>query len=445
MSRFSTSDKRAVLGIVAHHLLRVRSIVEMRQEAPLAIFAPPDSPLLEVADVPCPVKSLDMSVEEFDVAVESVIRRGITLGGILAIRDGNVYAAAAACQARGIPSAPVRTLTHVRVKSAFRKWLDENATALGCRAIPWRLIPEDMSYLEFCDEMQSLCDEIRDSVHTARPAIILKPDAGSCSQLIGRIDSVAAAELERAWRIVQRGRTFRNRRFLAECAVDGREIAVDTVSAGNLKETFFTGYLPRDPGTFYTAGAVVPAYPALTSGEEAALRQIAVGVHSALELSPAVTHMELIIPEDGGRPVIVELNPRLGGGMLQEMHRLVSGVQLYRIAARFALGKTDVADLLGNDADEQSTAEQVLIRFRRPGIGRMAVGEGAPELVHAFERFRYLQPIGKRLKGGTSDDDLLAWCLLGALRGEFPTKEEAYRSLIDRAKSLMFGWLPDVQ
>lgn len=444
MTQLQERGNNRVLGVIAHHLLRVRAVVEMREEARVAVFAPPDSPLLEVADVPCPVRSLDLTVEEFDRAVEEVVtRRGVDLGGILSIRDGNVYGAASACHNRGMPSLALAVLDHVRTKSAFRAWLDQHGNSIGCRVIPWQPVPKDMTYDVFCAEMCALHRTIVGGASAGRAQLILKPDAGSCSQLIVRIDSVAPADLERAWQVVQRGRGFRNGHFLAEEAVVGREVAVDTISTPTLQQTFLTGYLPLDPGTFYTVGAVVPAFPQLSPSEDQSARTVVERVHSVLGLEPAVTHTEVILPADGSKPVIVELNPRMGGGVLQEMHRLVSGVQMNRIAARLALGSTDIADLLGGGSGNSSVAKQVLIRFRRPGGGRMTVGSGAPCLRHPFERFRFLQPISADLKGGLSDDDLLAWCLIGAVPEEFGTPQESFDSLLSRANDLMFGWLPE--
>ncbi|MER5748093.1 ATP-grasp domain-containing protein [Streptomyces sp. NPDC002225] len=98
------------------------------------------------------------------------------------------------------------------------------------------------------------------------------------------------------------------------------------------------------PPSFVETGHDVPA--ALPGAQEIALRETAVRAVRALGLGWGAAHVELRLTGPGAAAVI-EVNPRLAGGMIPELVRRACGIDLVRAQVLAALGTAPELDRTG--------------------------------------------------------------------------------------------------
>lgn len=123
---------------------------------------------------------------------------------------------------------------------------------------------------------------------------------------------------------------------LLEEYLDGPEYSVDCAVWGGVAHPVVVAEkILGTPPYFEEIGHVVPAR---TSPELDEAVQAVVRAHRIAGLDELVTHTEVRLTEYG--PRIIEINVRLGGGLIPHLGRLATGVDLAAAAADIAVGRT---------------------------------------------------------------------------------------------------------
>jgi S-sulfo-L-cysteine synthase (3-phospho-L-serine-dependent) len=275
-----------------------------------------------------------------DTGDPAAIRRALAeltaQAGIVGVTSSSEYYVAAAAELAaelGLPHPNAAAITACRDKGVQRRLLAEHGLAgpaFGTATDP--------------DQAAELAAEL------GLP-VVLKPVSGSgsvgvrlCSQpaeVVEAAHAVLAADLAGAGIPAQSA-------VLLERYVDGPEFSVETFGTAVVG---VTGKHVGAPPYFVETGHDFPAplpEEARTELADTALRALA-----ALELGWGPAHVELRLTAEG--PVVIEVNPRLAGGMIPDLIRLATGIDL--IAAT-------VANVAGQAAVlTPSRAEAAAIRF----------------------------------------------------------------------------------
>ncbi|MEU2236495.1 ATP-grasp domain-containing protein [Streptomyces vietnamensis] len=264
-----------------------------------------DTQVLDSAD---PVAVLDRCAE--------LSAGGAGLAGIASSSEYFVAAAARVAAKLGLPAADGDALTRCRDKERQRE-------ALAAGGVP---VPA-FSAASTTEEAVRAAEEIGHPV-------VLKPVSGSGS--IGVRLCRDAAET-RAWaaRLLDRGTDERGNpvsaRLLVEAAVQGPEFSVETFD--DTVVTVVAKHTGHEP-YFVETGHDIPA--PIPAADTEALGAVALRALSALGLGWGAAHTELRLTDSG--PVIIEVNPRLAGGMIPVAVRAALGTDLVDAVVARAAG-----------------------------------------------------------------------------------------------------------
>jgi S-sulfo-L-cysteine synthase (3-phospho-L-serine-dependent) len=233
--------------------------------------------------------------------------------GVTTLSDMTLVTAAEVAQARGLPCPGPEAARLCRDKHAFR----ERLRAEGLAAPDFRLVTDADDLARFWRG--------RD-----RPAV-LKPIDNGGSAGVFRVEN--AAEAVARWETV---RSFSARRLgIVEELVEGPELSVEAaVRDGDLHVAAIVEKETAGDAVFIEREHLVPARLPPAAREQL-VDATRAAVH-ALALGDCVVHAELKLRDDG--PVLVELAPRPAGGLIPEVVRLATGVDLYAVQAALALG-----------------------------------------------------------------------------------------------------------
>ncbi|MFJ4775255.1 ATP-grasp domain-containing protein [Streptomyces sp. NPDC088762] len=194
--------------------------------------------------------------------------------------------------------------------------------------------------------------------------VVLKPVSGSGS---AGVRLCADREQARAWadRLLAEGSAT----VLVEAAVHGPEFSVETFDGAVV--AVVAKHVGPEP-YFVETGHDVPApVPAATA---ALLGATAVRAVSALGLGYGAVHTELRLGPDG--PVVIEVNPRLAGGMIPVAVRAATGVDLVDAVIARAAGQPP--------AEPGPAAGHAAVRFVQVGAeGRVTAVAGLADAAAA--------------------------------------------------------------
>nr|AGS49340.1 cysteine synthase [uncultured bacterium esnapd2] len=220
----------------------------------------------------------------------------------------------------GLPAERPEVIDGCRNKAALRHRLDQ----AGLPQPLWVLVDNVWEVAAAVDKVGLPC--------------VVKPVDESGSTGVVRCDTTEqaldAVEAVLAVRTNVRGMP-RARGALIESYVDGLEYSVEMFAVDGDHElvALVRKSVTGEPN-FVESRHIVPA-----SVPEEAARRVAAVVRDALRaagLTRGASHTEVKITESG--PVIIEINPRLAGGMIPELIRLASGVDLLEQQVRQACG-----------------------------------------------------------------------------------------------------------
>ncbi|MFJ9698302.1 ATP-grasp domain-containing protein [Streptomyces fradiae] len=239
--------------------------------------------------------------------------------GVLCYTEALVEPAAAIVDSLGLPGMSREAVSVCRDKGRTRRRLAE----AGVGQPRFAAVPS--------------LDEAARAAEAIGYPVVLKPRglAGS----LGVVHVPGPADLARAYREATApsypGVPTYDAPVLVEEYADGPEISVDGLLAdGVYRPLVLARKRVAMPPYFEEEGHLVDAAdPLLTSPE---LLAFLTDVHRALGATGSLTHTELRLTAKG--PRLIEVNARLGGGLIPLLGRLAGGVDPGRAGARAALG-----------------------------------------------------------------------------------------------------------
>ncbi|MFJ8794027.1 ATP-grasp domain-containing protein [Streptomyces sp. NPDC102462] len=286
---------------------------------------------------------LDTSDLEAVVAACRRLAEGAGLAGVISSSEYFVADAARTAARLGLPAADGDAIARCRAKDLQR-------AALAAHGVPvpaWTAVRDVAAAVE--------------AAETIGHPVVLKPVSGSGSLGVRLCRDRAETE-EWARRLLDRATDERGNavpgRILVEAAVDGPEFSVETFDGDVVTVVAKrTGPAPH----FVETGHDVPA--PVDPGTTAELGDTALAALKALGLGWGAAHTEIRRSADG--PVIIEVNPRLAGGMIPVAVRAATGTDLVDAVIARAAGQ-DTAPPAASGA----AAGHAAVRFV------MATGEG---------------------------------------------------------------------
>ncbi|OJF14451.1 ATP-grasp domain-containing protein [Couchioplanes caeruleus] len=261
-------------------------------------------------------RSADTDAATPDAGLADWVRASGTRHGVVCIGDRHLPYAAALAEQLGVPFHPVHAIAALRDKRVAR----EHYAALDIRSPRW-----------------SAADDVRDALalHDAVDGpIVLKnvKGSGSLDVLLCR----TAAEVRAHHATLADRRRYLGGDLMAEQFVTGPLYSIETVIDHGRAVTL--GITDRQLGprphfceVSYTFPAALPA----AAADEMAGAVEACAKHFGL--THGFLHSEFVLTADG--PVLVEVNPRLGGGLLALMMNDCLTVSCWELLCRSALGE----------------------------------------------------------------------------------------------------------
>ena len=166
---------------------------------------------------------------------------------------------------------------------------------------------------------------------------ILKPVDGEASSGVTRLDGERDIERAIAW-FRAGGHAFP---ALIETFLTGDEYSVEAISEAGRHHILAITRKYKDATTFVEHGHLVPA--PLPDPLDHAIRSHVTRVLDALGFVAGPSHSELVVTPAG--PRMVETHTRVGGDRIPELVRLATGIDMYELSARLAIGES-IADRL---------------------------------------------------------------------------------------------------
>ncbi|MGW8793958.1 ATP-grasp domain-containing protein [Streptomyces althioticus] len=291
------------------------------------------------------VDTLVLDTSDLEVVVEACrgLAEGAGLAGVTSSSEYFVADAARTAARLGLPAADGDAIARCRAKDLQR-------AALAAHGVPvpaWTAVSEVAAAVEAADAI-------------GHP-VVVKPVSGSGSNGVRLCRDRAETE-EWARLLLDRATDERGNavpgRILVEAAVDGPEFSVETFDGDVVTVVAkHTGPSPH----FVETGHDIPA--PVDPGTTAELGDTAMAALKALGLGWGAAHIEIRRSADG--PVVIEVNPRLAGGMIPVAVRAATGTDLVDAVIARAAGQ-DTAP----PAPSGAPAGHAAVRFV------MAAGEG---------------------------------------------------------------------
>jgi biotin carboxylase len=233
------------------------------------------------------------------------------VAGVWSSSDQGVRLAAQVAQRLGLPHADPRAIALCRDKLAARRRLHH----AGLSRVACRLVRRSEEAGAFAAEL-------------AGPTVV-KPRSATGSIGVRLCLRPEEASIH-AGRLLDESATGRHG-VLIEAFIEGPEYSVeifDGVAIG------VTRKLLGEPPTFVEIGHDFPA--AGSPAELAAIARHAERATAAVGYLRGPAHVELRLAADG--PTVIEINPRLAGGMIPELVRYATGIDLITASIQFACG-----------------------------------------------------------------------------------------------------------
>ncbi|MGV9619819.1 ATP-grasp domain-containing protein [Streptomyces tendae] len=254
------------------------------------------------------VDTLELDTSDLDAVVSTCrgLAEGTGLAGITSSSEYFVADAARAAARLGLPAADGDAIARCRSKDLQR-------AALAAHGVPvpaWTAVSDVAAAVRAADAV-------------GHP-VVLKPVSGSGSSGVRLCRDRAETE-EWARVLFERATDERGNavpaRVLVEAAVDGPEFSVETFDGDVV--TVVAKHTAPAPH-FVETGHDIPA--PLDAGASAELGDTALAALKALGLGWGAAHTEIRRSADG--PVVIEVNPRLAGGMIPVAVRAATGTDL---------------------------------------------------------------------------------------------------------------------
>ncbi|MFJ8630140.1 ATP-grasp domain-containing protein [Streptomyces sp. NPDC093568] len=285
------------------------------------------------------------------------LAEGAGLAGITSSSEYFVADAARAAAGLGLPAPDGDAIARCRAKDLQR-------AALAAHGVPvpaWRAVSDAAGAVEA-------------AVAIGHP-VVLKPVSGSGSTGVRLCRDRAETE---AWahRLLDRATDERGNavpsRILVEAAVDGPEFSVETFDG---EVVTVVGKHIGPPPHFVETGHDIPA--PVDPGTAAELGDTALRAVKALGLGWGGAHTEIRRSAQG--PVVIEVNPRLAGGMIPVAVRAATGTDLVDAMIARAAGQGTEPP---GTRHPQAAAGHAAVRFvMAAGEGRVTAVDGVEDAV----------------------------------------------------------------
>ncbi|MFD9478342.1 ATP-grasp domain-containing protein [Streptomyces nojiriensis] len=331
------------------------------------------------------------------------------LAGVTSSSEYFIAVAATAAEKFGLPAADPRAVEQCRDKTRQRIVLANAGVGV----------------LRFA--------EVTDAVSAARTAtaiglpVVVKPVSGSGS--IGVKMCATAAEVEQwAGELLTTADVNGRRRILVEEYVDGAEFSVETF---DLNAVAVVGKLLGPAPHFVEVGHDFPARVSVHDHER--LTATTLKALTALGLGWGAAHTELRMSARG--PVVIEVNPRLAGGMIPTMIQSAAGLDLVDAVIARSVGDDaplhftrkehgSIRFMLGRHSGVVSSVSDLPLPTEVPGLvmARFNVSRGERiDLTHSFR-----DRLGYVISTGTSarEAEQAASHALSGMRVVYTTPEE---------------------
>lgn len=330
------------------------------------------------------------SVGALRAAIAGRFRRE-EIAGVTTTSDFYVQAAAGIADWLVLPANPVAAVTCCRDKTATRRAL----AAAGVPQPRFRVVRG--------------ADDVAEAVAEVGLPCVVKPadDSGSRNVLLCSTVAEAAAQVKRilAIRLNVRGLPA-SRTALVEEYLDAPEFSVETFHMGT--EVVFAGITAKRltaPPFFAETGHDFPARLAPpVAGEVLRTTRAAL---DAVGMRFGPCHTEVRLTATGA--AVIEINPRLAGGMIPELIKLATGVDLLEQQVRAAAGMPV--------SFGQTAAGHAGIRFLaagRPGTLLRVDGTERAERIAGIERVVVTVPAGSDVQPPRSAYDRLGYVVAAA-------------------------------
>lgn len=393
---------RPKIAVVGLSYLRELGISRLQGGYEVACISEPASSLFCFSDVCVPISSIDATDSELLDALRSAERRLGGLDGVICLRDPNLVATARAAKRMKLRFPCDSSLGEVLDKYAFRLLANRIS---GCVSATVRLIESRSDWSTFFACVDAALQQ---------GPLIMKPRRGSCSYHIVQIAS--KEDIPRAWEVFSRATNYRGGDFIVEDLVEGTESSVECVIQSGLRLALQTTYLPRVKEFEFTESGHAVDFSSwmprpIISRSIEQLCQLS-------GLDDCILHVEFLETPTG--PFLIEVNPRLAGDWIPELHRHVHGRDLYMLACKIAVG-----DDIAQECAIRNTAYAALVRFSAPGIKTSYSDLVGTELSGKHDRVTFLQA---DCSNGLNNDARGVACMLV---GQSPTELE------DRAERII--------
>lgn len=244
-------------------------------------------------------------------------------------------------------------------------------------------------------------EQIAEALEALGAPCILKPVDGEASSGVTKLDSHADIDKAIA-RFRENGHAFP---ALLETFLTGDEYSVEAISEAGKHYILAITKKYKDELSFVEKGHVVPA--PLTDAVAQSIRDHVTRVLDALGFVTGPSHSELIVTASG--PRMIETHTRVGGDRIPDLVRLATGIDLYELSARQAIGES-IADRLPASVAYQGAAA---IWYATPAVSPEMVlsrveEEDAVRALPWIETVQLAKQIGDRASPLRSSSDRTA-------------------------------------
>lgn len=251
------------------------------------------------------------------------LSKSIKIDGVLGWDEIKTVQTAKLAEALGLPGGDPTSVSRCRDKHLTRTFLAKSQ------------VPQATSILA------SSIDEALKAAETIGYPIIVKPRALGASYGVSLVDKAEQLNtaFEHARDATEDGVYVYENRVLIEEYMQGPEVSIDIAWVDGIMYPMFlarkiTNFFPH----FEEIGHVVDSQDPLLYDPQflAVLEQ----AHQAVGFSNGITHTELRLTKYG--PKIVEINARLGGGMIPYVGWIASGINPGQVAVAVACGEKPI-------------------------------------------------------------------------------------------------------
>ena len=357
--------------------LAVTRLLESGAQVTFLARQPGKYPFLAAPAPPAPGLSVVvLDTNDIDAVAASVagVRQQSGLDAILTFSEFYVATVAGVAQRYGY-----RYLSPSAARACRNKFETRKALQAAGLAVPeFRLVASE--------------EEARRAAREVAYPCVVKPPADSSSKGVRLVrdgeELLGHFRQLHAWRTNDRGQRLSGE-VLIESLLQGPEVSVETVtlSPGDVRVIGITAKHLSPPPLFVEVGHDFPAAPAaLGEVDAAAVRGTVLAALAAVGFNFGPAHTELRLTAAG--PVVVEINPRLAGGMIPELVRHALGIDLLAdFLNQLAGHPVDLAPL---------RAEWASIRFLVAGRSGCLAGVSGVDEARRVPGVREVS-IGKRL------------------------------------------------